>query len=88
MANPEVKTLTKDSITKIATNVITGQIHRLVPRASYLYTYRETGDPAPTVETEFINMFDDSSTAQISSSSGIDIYVVCKRKDGAVRVDL
>lgn len=88
MANPEIKSIPKNTITKVATNVLTGQLKRLIPRASYLCTYRKTGEAAPTVETEFAKIFENSSSETISSYESIDIYIVCKSKAGSVRVDI
>ena len=48
MADPAVTALTKDVWTKVATDVVTGQIHRLNNDPVYMQTYRLTGGAAPT----------------------------------------
>lgn len=88
MANPVEVALTKGVITKVATDVVTGQIHRVLPRANYASTYRLTGEAAPTDKTEFVKVFENSASEDIASTAAIDIYMFCIKKDGKVRVDL
>ncbi|RLB92830.1 MAG: hypothetical protein DRH26_05330 [Deltaproteobacteria bacterium] len=89
MANPVFVSCIKDSWTKVATNVTTGAIHKFdVTPYEYLQTYRDTGDPAPTLITEGIPAFENSRTDMISATSGIDIYLYPITATGKVRVDL
>ena len=89
MANPEVIPCPKDDWTKIATNVTTGQVHKLLKDPGiYLFTYRDTGDAAPTDLSDAVPLFDEGNQVQISNISGIDIYVYTKGAAGSVRVDL
>lgn len=89
MANPAVIPCPKDVWTKITTNVTTGQVHKLLKDPGiYLYTYRDTGESAPSDLTDAVPLFDEGNQVQISNISGIDIYVYPKGSDGSVRVDL
>lgn len=89
MATPTFETCTKDSWTKIATNVQTGFINKVSHDPNvYLYTYRDTGDAAPTLRTDGVPLFDEGNTAAILAIAGIDIYVWVDKVDGVVRVDL
>lgn len=86
MANPLVAEITKGSWVKVATNVTAGVIHVLKFDAMYQQTYRLTGDPAPTLQTEGSQMSRDG--AEISALVGIDVYIWCSSADGKVRVDV
>lgn len=87
-ADPILIIVTKDTWQKVATDVTTGQIHIVnTGPDSYSQTYRVTGNSPPTLFDEAVRMH--WGTAQnISSSSGIDVYVYCKGKDGKIRLDL
>ena len=89
MATPVFKACTKNAWTKVATNVQTGLIHKVSTAPNvYLHTYRDTGDPVPTLRTDGIPMFDEGGTVGISAVAGIDIYVWVDKVAGSVRVDL
>ena len=90
MANPVVVPCAKDVWTKVATNVISGQIWRLSSKPKYYHTYRDTGGDAPEDLTEAVPIFVDGNIdrEEIAAVSGIDIYIYCRRSAGSVRVDL
>lgn len=89
MATPVFVTCNKDAWTKVATNVETGFIHMVsLDPNIYLYTYRDTGDPAPTLRTDGVPLFDEDNVASILATAGIDVYVWVDKVDGKVRVDL
>ena len=91
MANPVFVDCAKNEWTKVATNITTGQIHKMEETPfSYLHTYRISGDPPPSGGFEegvkiFIN---NGFSEPISFSFGIDLYIFCVKDDGRVRVDL
>ena len=94
MANPELIRCPKNQWTKIATNVVSGQIHKKTEKPQeYLSTFRETGDPGPenTEEgkEEGVPIFIDNIVSEeIKNSTGIDIYIYPVTDDGLVRVDI
>lgn len=89
MANPNVINLTKDTWVKVATNVFTGVIHKMLNSPSgYIQTYRLTGESAPSDTSEGIICFVNDLPEEIKSSVGIDVYVYAKKNDGKVRVDV
>ena len=89
MANPVVVAIPEGAWKKVATNVLTGLIHKLSTLPdTYLQTYRVTADPAPTLQSEGALAFEHSHTEQISSSVAIDVYIWATGKDGSVRADL
>jgi hypothetical protein len=93
MANPVFVTVTKNTPTKVATNVTTGQIRRVkpgTPGAQYLYTYVLTGGAAP-VEADFRGgrIFQESDSEIINATAGIDIWLYLDSdEDGEVRVEV
>lgn len=89
MSDPAIISCPADSWTKIATNVTTGNVHRILKGpGSYLQTYRDTGNPAPTDLSDAVPIFESGSQVPISNISGIDIYIYPVGKAGSVRVDL
>ena len=89
MANPVIVAVPAGVFTKVATNVTTGQIHRLLTSpALYLQTYRLTGEAAPTLKSEGALAFELSHVENISASVAIDIYLWAIDNAGSVRVDL
>ena len=100
MANPDVQTLTEWTWTKVATNVISGVLHRIVSTVWYYQTYRLTGEAAPaapvqgTIPEEAVRIFENGPEELISSSELIDVYIMCANQDddatddGKIRVDL
>lgn len=91
MADPSFVNIPNGVWTKILTNVTSGIIWKIT-ETEYIYTYRMTGNPAPTLESDGVRIFkdDDESDNQVSLSAnaGIDIYLWAKNKDGRVRVDV
>ena len=92
MPNPNQVTCLVDAWTKVATNVITdnGSLWKMnsVP-SLYLYTYRLTGQAAPTLKTEGVPIFQGCNKNHESiSASGIDLYIFPVNEAGQVRVDV
>jgi len=88
MANPDVITITAGSWQKVATNITSVHVRPLSDTSTYTWTYRDTGDPAPTLATEQATLPRDTGLSICTEAgSGIDIYVWCKSVDGVVRVD-
>jgi len=93
MADPVIVITPKDVWTKVATDVVSGQILQLSEQPQgYFYTHRLTGTSAPSATTnknESVEIFRGSSNSEtIENSVGIDIYIMCTVADGKVRVDL
>lgn len=90
MANPSIVACPTGVWTIVATNVVTGNIHRLKTISKYLQTYRLTGESAPVNLSEAVPMFEgpDKRIEQIQSNQAIDVYIWCKRVAGSVRVDV
>ena len=89
MATPVFVTCTKDTWKKVATNVQTGFVHKVSHAPNmYLQTYRDTGDAAPTLRTDGVELFAKGITEDIFAIAGIDVYVWADGDAGKVRVDL
>jgi hypothetical protein len=90
MPDPAVIACPTGQWTKVATNVVSGNISKIRPLAKYFQTFRLTGNPAPTDLSEAVPMFQGTEklAEQINSNSAIDVYVYCKVRAGSVRVDL
>lgn len=89
MADPAFIDCPADQWTKVATNVVTGQIWRANSSPNkYLQTYRDTGEAAPTLSSEGMPAFNDEGVVQISALMGIDVYIYPMGRAGRVRVDL
>lgn len=86
MANPVITACPAGQWTKVATNVTAGQVHKIITTPFYLQTYRDTGQTAPTAQSEGV-MFSGNSL-DISASAGIDVYIWAGGAAGSVRVDL
>lgn len=88
MANPVDVDCPVGVWTPVAVNVITGMLYRKEIGAIYLYTYRLTGQAAPSDEVGTAQIFIDEESSQevIAASAGIDVYIKCKNKSGAVMV--
>jgi len=88
MANPIFVDCVKNTWTKVATNVITGLIHKVdLTPYEYLQTYRDTGDPAPALKSDGVPAFENKRSEVISSVAGIDVYLYPIIDNGRVRVD-
>ena len=96
MANPLVVTISPEwAWQKVATNVVTGAIYRLVSTVYYYQTFRLTSEAAPSAPTppnpvtgipgvipdEAIRMFDQSNEELIQSNELIDVYIMCANQD-------
>jgi len=70
----------------VAQNVQSGQLFDKKNGANYIFTTRDTGNPAPPDDplTDQAPLFDDTSQAVISSSFAIDVYVMCLNGVGKV----
>ena len=101
MADPVIESINEWVWVKVATNVSSGIIYRVVPTIKYYQTQRLTGAGAPaaltigTIPDEAIRMFGESTKFIIEPSAPSDIYVMCANSDadadddvGKVRVDL
>lgn len=87
MADPVITPCAKDVWTKVATNVTSGQFHIKDTRPGvYLQTYRDTGNPAPTLQSEGVQVSGPST--DILAVSGIDVYLMPLNAAGSVRVDV
>jgi hypothetical protein len=93
MPDPNFVTVTKGQAELVASNVTTGQVHKVKPGspgAQYFHTYVLTGNPAPTTQDEFrVKAFVESDTELISANAPIDVYLwLDSDEDGIVRVDI
>lgn len=89
MADPAVVNCPKDTWVVVATAVKSGVIHKLNSEASrYLQTYRDTGGAAPTDDADAADVFVNCTSATISNTVDIDVYIKAVGKAGEVRVDL
>jgi hypothetical protein len=86
MANPVIVVCAADTWIKVATDVTSGVIWAYDNPGHLIQTYRPTGDAAPVSDSEGVNLI--LPGEEISSLSGIDVYVMSKNKTGSVRVDL
>ncbi len=86
MANPLVVPCPEGVWTKIATNVVTGNIRtlRTTPNV-YFQTYRDTGTAAPVDRSDAVVLREEEP---IKNSVSIDVYVWAEGADGSVRVEL
>jgi len=87
MADPVIISLTKGAIELVTTNQTSGFIHAIGGPSRYVYSYRDTGNAAPTDKGEFVS-FSEDGTIGISASAGIDVYVISLGENGKVRIDL
>lgn len=91
MADPIFVNCEEDEWTKVATNITTGQIHKMKEAPfSYIHTYRTTGGDAPGggIE-EGVKIFLGHTISEVVSFvAAIDLYIMCIKESGRVRVDL
>lgn len=88
MADPAIITCTVDTWVPVAINVTTGLIDvKSTKPAGYLRTFRDTGNAAPTDDTDALKM-SFTKGAEINSSVAIDVYVKAIGKEGLVIVAL
>lgn len=88
MADPIEVPCPADTWTKVATDVLAGQVHRKLTRTAYLQTYRLTGGAAPTLQDEGVPAFPGGAPEQINTEQPIDVYIFAIGKAGNVRVDV
>jgi hypothetical protein len=90
MADPVIVAIPTGDWVKVATNVLTGQIHRKKNNVVYKQTYRQTGQPAPLITEldEGVPLFADGPAEAIIANEGIDVYIWAIDKNGEVRVDV
>ena len=87
--NPVPVSCTADTWTKVATSVKSGMIHKLTKiDTKYLQTFRLTGEAAPTLKSEGVVVFENSSSATISSTVDIDVYIYSIGVTSTIRVDV
>jgi hypothetical protein len=88
MPNPQIVQCPQNQWTLIATDQIFGYLYSMSKKPeSYLFTYRLTGEPAPTEITEGSPIFRTDEKKFIISGVGIDIYVMAVGNSGAIRYD-
>lgn len=90
MANPSTVACPAGQWTKVATNVNSGVLWKKSSKPfGYWYTYRETGQAAPTLFSEGVPIFrGPNKDSEIINASAIDIYIWAKALAGSVRVDV
>lgn len=74
MTAPVVTAVAAGSWVKVATNVTDVSITPLTGGANYAWTYRDTGDPAPTLANERLPM-DPKDGITLQSTAAMDVYV-------------
>jgi len=88
MPNPSIVNCQQDTWTLIASDQIFGYIYPVNKRPDkFLYTYRLTGEAAPTLKTEGITIFQTEEKKMVIAFAAIDIYVMAIGNDGSVRYD-
>lgn len=100
MADPNIIEIDEWEWVKVATDVVTGIIHRLITTVYYYQTYRLTGESAPTTPTqgtipeEAVKIFETSAQEHISSIMPVDVYIMVANQDddaddaGKIRIDI
>lgn len=85
-ADPSVVVCPVDTWTKVATNVsgVTVQPHPKDTQKHFLYTWRDTGNPAPSDTTDAVYMHTDGF--HLSVNPAIDVYVRAKSAGSSVLV--
>jgi hypothetical protein len=85
MADPVIVPAPADEWTIVATAVSIGNLHLLKPGVPTMYTYRLTGEDAPTLPAEGVKL---DRSNPIHDASAIDIYVWPVGAAQSVRVDV
>ena len=89
MADPILVDIPKNAWLKVATAVTSGMIHIKNSTPVYYQTYRDTGGAAPVGLTEIVRLAEMSGgSAEIASTSPIDVYIYALDYDGKIRLDL
>ena len=87
--NPAVVECPKNVWVKVAAEITSGTIHRLVTLPEhYLHTYRNANEPAPSDNSDAALLFSGVSVfAAVSNDVNIDVYVKAIGANGRIRVD-
>ena len=91
MGNPVFVDLPKDVFTKIATNVLQGQVHLVgtkpnVIRSTYI---QPTGATAPANNAALgVPVFEGTTSAALHFKTGADVYLLPEGEASRVRVDV
>ncbi len=88
MSNPVFIDCPAGAWTPIAIAVVTGFVHRKDHSPTYLQTFKQTGEAAPTLLSDGVGLFLESNVEEISSNSLVDVYVWCVGAAGRIRADL
>lgn len=86
MANPVMMNIKENEWRIVATNVTSGNIWLLDENQNALFTYRDTGESAPTDENEGVRFQQPGMI--IANDEPIDVYVMALNNNGKIRVDL
>ena len=86
MTDPIFVNCPKGVWTKVASDIRGGRISRVTTGSIYSWTYRIPEEPAPVL-SEGVTLFSKNNTEKIMQTSGIDLYIFCRRKAGSVRID-
>ena len=78
--------------TKVATNIIgVNFLWKMIASADYHYTYRLTGQAAPTLFSEAVLFFRDDNGSwnvqELTYKEEVDVYLWCTKTAGQVRLD-
>jgi hypothetical protein len=85
MADPTLVSVTKGSWVKVATDVASIACWIAKQTAIYSWTYRATGEAAPTLATEKAKL---SYPGRVfRSATAFDLYIWCQGEDGVLRLD-
>ena len=88
MPNPVIIACPQDAWKLIASNQIFGYLFEMNKKPDkYLYTYRLTGEAAPTLKTEGVPIFQTEEKKLIISMLAVDIYIMAIGNDGSIRYD-
>lgn len=94
MSNPLPVACAKGSYTKVATNISSGFLWRVKADASlaYYYTYKLTGQAAPTLLSDAVRIFRDDmgsyNVLELTFKELVDVYIWCTGEAGEVRADV
>jgi len=86
MANPTIKTIKENEWRLMASNVTAGNLWLLDETQNCLFTYRMTGNAAPTTADEGVRF--QGQGMLISNDEPIDVYIMALNDNGKVRVDV
>lgn len=86
MSDPVIVNIKENAWRKVATAVTSGNIWMLQKEQKALFTYRMTGETAPTDSDEGMDFINPGMT--ISNDAAIDVYIMAIGDNGKVRVDV